>query len=273
MKKILLLLSLSVFAVSCNDDDLYVTADPARPVVPITVAAQQVEGSLCSYDLSISAAETGATVLYVVLPTSDRVPTSKEIYAGHYLPVTSPVVNIETESVDLAAGETFDINLEDLASGDSYTIYAVSVNADGIRSETVYTAAAVVPDLNASGTAIAAMSAATSFSGVPNLGGDFDAFVPVVTKTSDTEYTFNTFWGTTFVSQATGGNFDNQYTYPGKMTINADNTVKIVGTATQAYDNNGGTGVYNPCNNTIEYTLQETLFTGAPPVTVVLSLN
>lgn len=275
MKKILLFLSLSVFAISCNND-FDVTADPSAPTVPVAFTATQSEESVCTYNFDIAASEGVATIYYVVLPTADAAPTSSEIFNGEYADESA---SLDVETVDLLAGETSSFSAADLASGTAYTVYAVSVNVDGIRSEQVFTSSVSVPEYASLASATADFAAATSFTGAPSLGSDsdFSPFTPTVASVSSTQYTFNTFWGTEFIAEVFGNpTYVNQFNYGGTLTINPDLTVTIVGNAPAAWDNAGGTGTYNPCDKTLTYRLNHTLFTsgGQPaPVDVVVTLN
>lgn len=275
MKKILLFLSLSVFAISCNND-FDVSAEPSAPTVPVAFTATQSEESVCTYNFNITASEAVATIYYVVLPTADPAPTSSEIFNGEYADESA---TLDVETVDLLAGETSSFSASDLASGTAYTVYAVSVNVDGIRSEQVFTSSVSVQEYASLASATADFAAATSFTGAPSLGSDsdFSPFTPTVASVSSTQYTFNTFWGTVFIAEVFGNPaYANQFNYGGTLTINPDLTVTIVGNAPAAWDNAGGSGTYNPCDKTITYRLNHSLFTsgGQPaPVDVVVTLN
>jgi hypothetical protein len=279
MKKILLFLSLSVFAISCNND-FDVSAKPLAATVNVDVNATVSDETVCSYDFTL-AVDGDAKVYYVVLPTSDPAPTSSEIFNSEYADETP----LSTETVDLAADGIADLSVSDLASGTSYTVYAVSVNksgsdlSEGVRSEEVFKTTFNVAEYASLANATADFAAATSFTGAPSLGSDsdFSPFTPTVASVSATQYTFNTFWGTVFIAEVFGNPaYANQFNYGGTLTINPDLTVTIVGNAPAAWDNAGGSGTYNPCDKTITYRLNHSLFTsgGQPaPVDVVVTLN
>lgn len=286
MKKILLFLSLSVFAISCNND-FDVSAKPLEATVNVDVNATASDESVCSYDFTL-AVDGDSKIYYVVLPTSDPVPTSYEIWNGEYLNLfdeDDEPIEIPVETVDLLADGIANLSVSDLASGTSYTVYAVSVNksgsdlSDGVRSEEIFTTTFTVPTYASLATATADFAAATSFTGAPSLGSDsdFSPFTPTVASVSSTQYTFNTFWGTVFIAEVFGNPaYANQFNYGGTLTINPDLTVTIVGNAPAAWDNAGGSGTYNPCDKTITYRLNHSLFTsgGQPaPVDVVVTLN
>lgn len=287
MKKILLFLSLSVFAISCNND-FDVEAKPLEVTVNVDVNTAASDESVCSYNFTL-AADGDSKIYYVVLPTSDPAPTSSEIWNGEYLNLfdeDGDPIEIPVETVDLLADGIANLSVSDLASGASYTVYAISVNksgsdlSDGVRSEEVFTATFTVSTYASLETATSDFATATSFTGASTLGSDsdFTPFTPTVTSVSSTQYTFNTFWGTQFIAEVFGNSaYTNLYNYGGTLTINPDLTVTIVGNTAASWDNQGGSGTYNPCDKTITYTLNHTLFTytgGVPaPVDVVVTLN
>lgn len=282
MKKILLILSLSVFAISCNDD-FSVTAKPLASVVPLTITSTKV--TACTYDFNIATGEGVSKVYYVVLPTTDQAPTSSEIWTEEYEVVLEDGTSESGDviknifKVDVASGASMVATASNLTPGLAYTLYAVTVNADGVRSDEVFTSAISVPGYtyeNVSGD----FDGAASFTGAPSVGddADFTAFTPVVTKVSNTEYTFSTFWGPIFVAEYTGNPaYNNNFLYSGTLTINPDLTVTIVGNSPQSWDNLGGTGSYDPCTKTITYNLKNTLLplSGGvrPSVDVVVTLQ
>lgn len=114
---------------------------------------------------------------------------------------------------------------------------------------------------------------ASTYSGTAYAAGNevvFTAtFTPVEGQTN--VYTIDTAWGQDFVAILAGDpSLSGQYPYSGTLTINADQTITIVGDESYA---TGGTGTYDVCNKTFTYQLGQTLFTGDLQIDVVLVAN
>lgn len=104
-------------------------------------------------------------------------------------------------------------------------------------------------------------------------------FTMTLTPTdTEGEYTISSAWGTNFVAGATGNPaFDGLFIYDGTLTLNPDNSVSIVGFDTNffpgtvanadSFDGNE----FDPCNNTLTYTLEQGLFTAPFLVNVRLT--
>jgi hypothetical protein len=104
-----------------------------------------------------------------------------------------------------------------------------------------------------------------------NLVTEFEVtLVPVAGE--DNVYTIATAWGPNLVAELTGNPaFAGQFPYSGTLTINDDNTVEIVADDPATFP--GGTGAYDPCNKTFDYTLQQGLFTDPFTIDVTLVSN
>lgn len=104
------------------------------------------------------------------------------------------------------------------------------------------------------------------------------AFVPVITPVPGVEnsFEFNTAWGVDFIVHMTGNPATSGIrNYPAFVTINPDLTVTVVGINTPAAPNRypGGSGTFNPCTKTINYTLNQGVFTNPFQVAVELTAN
>ena len=98
-------------------------------------------------------------------------------------------------------------------------------------------------------------------------------FYPVITKTGDREFTFDSMWGTGFVAAITQNpQYDGQYVYSGKIIVEDDLTLTIIPTDDNI-SGSGGAGTYDPCTNTFTYVLTEDIFSAAFPVYVTLTPN
>ncbi|HWR94453.1 MAG TPA: hypothetical protein VN192_04565 [Flavobacterium sp.] len=105
----------------------------------------------------------------------------------------------------------------------------------------------------------------SEYIGLPTANGfDYLGFLPKLTQNPNkpNEFIFDTFWGTDFVFNYYGDSFTSLsglYPYAGRLVINQDLTVTIYGFETYA---TGGSGTYDPCTNTFNYTLTNELKVG-----------
>lgn len=129
---------------------------------------------------------------------------------------------------------------------------------------------------------ICSPNAVTSYTGVSIalLAGATPApsFVPVITPVPGVEnsFEFNTAWGVDFIVHMTGNPATSGIrNYPAFVTINPDLSVTVVGINTPAAPNRypGGSGTFNPCTKTINYTLNQGVFTNPFQVAVELTAN
>ncbi|WP_265427527.1 hypothetical protein [Chryseobacterium sp. YIM B08800] len=76
---------------------------------------------------------------------------------------------------------------------------------------------------------------------------------------TDNSFKVNSSWGPSFVAWATDNNgYNNQYLYPGTITIQCSN---VTFTSDAPTTGPGGTGTYNPTTKVIEFTISQSLFT------------
>lgn len=117
-------------------------------------------------------------------------------------------------------------------------------------------------------------SIGVNFTGTPSIEEDvYNSFVPVMVQNPDkpNEFDLNTLWGLNFIGDFTGSSsLNGLYVYKGKIIINDDLTLTVVGTDPGMP---GGSGVYDPCTNTFSYTLAQDLFLDTFVVNVVLTPN
>ncbi len=123
---------------------------------------------------------------------------------------------------------------------------------------------------------------ATSYSGSSIVvGGTTPAYTwvpgPVLTPVVGevNKFQLPTCWGDAFVPSLTGNPAQAIFKYPGYLTVNADNTVTIVGINAPTSPNRypGGTGTFDPCTKIIKYRLNQGLFSNPFQVDVVLTPN
>ena len=117
-------------------------------------------------------------------------------------------------------------------------------------------------------------SLGTDYTSTVFIEGDFVLeYNPVITQspTNPNVFTFTSLWSPSFVAVATGDpQYENQYLYPGTMTINSDFTLTI--TTTAGYGGES-TGTFDPCTNTFNYSLVQELFSGDFTVDVTMVPN
>lgn len=105
----------------------------------------------------------------------------------------------------------------------------------------------------------------------------FENWSPTITAVPGSTNTFqyDTLWGSGLVPLLTGNPALNTFLYPGFLTINADNSVTVVGINDPAFPNRypGGSGTYDPCTKVITYRLSQGLFTNPFQVDVTLTPN
>ena len=115
-----------------------------------------------------------------------------------------------------------------------------------------------------------------NFTGTSSIKDEaYPTFIPVMTQNPDklNEFKLSTLWGENFVADYLGNpNYNDEYVYPGKIIINPDLTLTVIGTDPDDRMP-GGSGVYDPCTNTFSYTLTQDLFADTFVVDVVLTPN
>jgi hypothetical protein len=242
------------FLASCNND-FSVDTPKIAAVEPVDIVATQKPVDNCSffnngleYDLSLVTA-TDVTIYYKIQSSADAAPTSDELLAS-------------ATKVAMTANEELIISKSELPSNTSYTLYAISVNADGLRSEEVYKkvyttqvydASAIITSVESD---FSAALTNNSFKTTPVFSNDDRAYgtdVPViVTKVSADTYEFNTIWGD-FYKTLTNGNTTRPY--PATIKINPDFTVTITYNSALAPYARRSSGIYDPCTKRLELTI------------------
>lgn len=273
--KSLFLLSVA-FLASCNND-FSVDTPKIAAVTPIDIVAVQKPVDNCSFfnkglefDLSL-VTTSDATVYYKIQSTTATAPTSDELLASG-------------TKITTKANEQFLITESELPSNSSFTLYAISVNADGLRSEEVfkkvyttqvYDATNIIASIE---TDFSAALTSNSFKTTPVFSNDGKAYgtdVPViVTKVAADTYEFNTIWGD-FYKTLTNGNTTRPY--PATIKINPDFTVTITYNSALAPYARPSSGIYDPCTKRLELTINwgspVNPAASNPPVYVVTQLS
>lgn len=244
---------LALLLTSCNDDDSFTYELPEQAsVTQVTLSVAQSASSQCTADLTVGATDV-ATVYYLILPSAVEAPNSEDVFDDG-----------AAVSFDEAGSATVTSTI--LTSGVNYTVYAVSVNKDGLRSEQVFTTGYAQPQFGV-------IVDTTYTSSITALGATRPSHTATLTPISGNSYAIDSAWGPNFVAALTGNPaYQGQFLYAGTLTINSDFTVTIVASPTSPWAT-GGTGTYNPCTNVISYTLTQALFTNPFTASVVLTPN
>lgn len=250
---IIIVIFIASMQTSCNDNDSFTYTLPEQAVVTqveISLAVSQAV-TQCTADVSISSSDE-ATIYYMFLPSTSVAPLSADLFDDGNI--------LEFLGADSTTFET-----SNLSEGVSYTLYAISVNRDGLRSEQVFATSYSQPSFQ--------INIDTTYTANPFA---FGAFSPVYTATltptgTPNEYSIDSAWGPNWVAWATGnGGYSGLFIYPGTLIIGDDYSVTIIGAASDDWYATGGSGSYDPCTNEISYTLTQALF--GSPFTVDVTL-
>lgn len=239
--------------VSCNDDDNFRYDMPEQAeLASVDLSIAQSTETVCTVDMSLTTTTDDVSVYYLFAATQAESPTSSDVFD-------------QGEMMYFGEASTQTITSPSLLQLSDYTLYAVTVNEDGLRSEQVFMANYSTPAFD--------VNIDTDYSGESYIGTDLiSEGTTTLTPTADSNvFLVDTCWGANFVADATGNAaLQGQYLYSGTLTINADNSITIVGD--EAWGP-GGTGAYDPCSNMITYSLVQGLFSGDFTVDVTLTPN
>ena len=243
---------LALVLTSCNNDDSFTYELPEQvDVAQVTLSTVSSITSQCTAELTVATSDV-AEVYYIIQPSSDETPDSQDVFD-------------DGNELSFDSASSLIITTPTLVSGTAYTIYAVSVNKNGVRTEEVFTAtyAQAAYTINVDTTYTSSVTAA---------GGARPSHTATLTPVpgATNQYTIDSAWGPNFVAALTGSPaFEGQFPYAGTLTINSDYSVTVVGAPTSPWAT-GGTGTYDPCTNVISYALSNALFSGTPFLTNVV---
>lgn len=245
MKKVFnfLLVGIALAATSCSELPEYELPYELSPTSEVGLdVAVTPENSLCPGPVATFNVDSQSTVHYVVQPAADDAPTSEEIWE-------------DGESVSFDSAGTDEVNIEGVEMGEEYTIYSVTVNENGIRSEEVTSSSFTVSSFQE----IVDASVPTEVTGSPSaFGAQSPVFETTLTAEGDNVYSVGSLWGPNWVAWATGvADYAGAFPYPGTITINPDYTVTVESEAGYAL---GGDGTYDPCTGTFDLSIVTSLF-------------
>lgn len=243
MKKIVSLLVLvSLFITSCSDLQDYELPYDLSPTTGVSLSTNvTAANAVCPAPTATLTVDSESTVYYVVQPAAADALISDDVFD-------------DGKEVDFAAAGSEEVNLTGLDLGGSYTIYAVTVNVNGIRSEAVTTTSFTMP----------------SFSEVvdPTFGEDYTGTVYYgttpfeqfdVTLSNDGSYAFSagSLWGDAIAGLTGNAAYAGMFQYPGVITLDDDFSLTVTSESGYAL---GGAGEYDSCTGTFTYELSTDLF-------------
>jgi hypothetical protein len=209
------------------------------------------------------------------LPVDVNVPINKNGFTINYTVevVEGSAPQIETGTFDASVPAnsddpniTLNINPENISQYaiqvtlNSVSADNITVGIEGTDRPTVFTLGITCPvPLNYTGTTFIGDSPINTFD------------LELTPTDSPNEFLMNTAWGD-FVAAATGDpSFAGQFQYVATLVVNDDNTVDIVADDPDTFP--GGTGVISTCEGTLNYTLEQAVFTTDFTVDVELVAN
>lgn len=252
---IIIVIFIASMQTSCNNNDSFTFDLPEQAVVTqveISLAVSQAV-TQCTADVSITSSDE-ATIYYMFLPSASEAPLSADLFDDGDI--------LEFSGADSTTFET-----TNLSEGVSYTIYAISVNRDGLRSEQVFASSYSQPSFQIN------IDTTYTASPFPSVTGPAPVYTATLTPTgTPNEYSIDSAWGQNFAGWIFNySGYNGFFVYPGTLIIGDDYSVTIIGDPNEPYGYpTGGSGSYDPCTNEISYTLTQAL--SGNPFTVYVNL-
>lgn len=244
MKKVLniLFFGITLGLISCSELPEYELPYELAPTAAVNLnVVVTASNAKCPGPVATFSVDSESQLFYVVQLSSNEALTSDEVFDN------GEVISFDGENSQ-------DIQLEGLDFEENYTLYAITVNKNGVRSEEVTSTSLSMPTFNE----VVDLVLATNYSGASYYSGtlvsEFD-----VTLTAEGGYVFtsNALWGD-FVAWAYGNPaYSGYYQYPGTLTLNEDLGVDV---ASEEFYAEGGEGSFDPCTGTFNFTVLTNLF-------------
>ena len=267
MKKIFLLLFVSVFILSCNNDetnfDRIINSDSGW--LEITSATTEYKTPFSTFTTEVPVAlgvgnnEKGQVITYSIKQISGLPVAGLQTGTFKYNFKSGDVFAKIPVEFKNAASYSIEVTLLSTSNPD----YTVGLSDNTKRVSHIITVCGSIP---------LAASYKASSEIATNAGVEVTAFdlAPVLVPGTTNQYTVDSAWGPNFVAGATGNaGLNGRFPYPATITVNDDLTVTIAGLAFYAA---GGKGTFDPCTNSITYELEQTLFTNPFKVNVTAKL-
>ncbi|WP_294825210.1 DUF1735 domain-containing protein [uncultured Flavobacterium sp.] len=261
-------LKVAVFALvlsgmtSCEEDKVFFDTNNGQSLAGFNIAT----GNFGVVDPAVSESPAVFEVEVGVTTKSNRDRSVQVVVNAENTSADPALYSIDQTSLVIPAGEfvarvkiTADFNLIPESGTKVLTLDLVSVDGmdllDSQRSSFTLEIFRVCP-----------RDIPTTYTGfvTGSQGGATPDFTVVLTPTAQVAtYTSPNFWGD-FVAGASGQPLEGQYPYPGTLTINCDDSVKIV--ATGPAWATGGSGTFDPNTNEFQISVgQDGLFTSPFP--------
>ena len=248
IKNLLLLILATVFTYSCDTNNEVTGYNPDNYNYSTTLQNYSIETDLTTvtnntFEVIFTPTENGK-IYYIAVSNGTEAPTSTEVHsAGNFVDV-----NAGTPSKGL-------ITEEHLFTEKTVTIYTIFKSVDNFISEVPKNISQTLQGCTPSG----------YYTGQPNIfNTDFTPFDIVFTPTGNkNEYTLTTTWGPNLIAELTADpRYTGYFLYPSTLKINDDLSVEVTGNGDSFTP--GGTGTYRPCEDIIEVTLTQEIFTEMP---------
>lgn len=245
MRKFLKLsfLSLGIILSSCSELPEYELPYELSPVSDLGIETEVTgANALCPGPTATFTVDSESTVYYVVQPQAGDALTSDDVFD-------------DGDAVSFDAAGSQGVEITGLEIGESYTIYAVTVNIDGIRTEAVTSTSFTMPSFTE---VVDSSLETTDYVGTVSYGGS--PFVQYnVTLTNDGSYVFSgdSLWGDTIAGLTGNEDYAGIFQYPGTITVAEDFSLTVESEASYAL---GGDGTYDPCTGIFSYGLDTSLF-------------
>lgn len=244
MKKIfnLLFIGIGLAATSCSEMPEYELPYELSPTAEVALTVDVTpSNAICEGPALTFAGDSNTTVYYAIQPTADDALDSDTVFD-------------DGDDISLAGDGSETINLAGLELEESYTVYAVTVNEDGTRSEEVTTANFTMPSFEE----VADVNLTEDYVGTVSYNGTpFEQFD--VTLTNDGSYVFSadTLWGDAIAGLTGRAEYAGAFQYPGTITLGEDFAVTVDSEWAFAM---GGDGEYDPCTGVFSYELVTSIF-------------
>jgi hypothetical protein len=254
--KIGILLLLFAIGISCESPEAETNYTPATSTYEYPGTIILASSNITNFTFNFTYTNSGGGKgYYVVVEGGSTAPTKANVVSG-------TAAKLIKKGNFALTGAPVTISIDGLCNNKTYDVYAVQMSADNFLSPSPV-------KMSVKTAALRALPGTYKANPVA-FDEDADEFTATLTAVAGTtnQFTIDSAWGPHFIYWLTGNpGYDNKYLYAATITINTDNTVTIVGSNT--WSAIGGTGVYNPCDNSFIYTLKQTLF-GNPFTTKVV---
>lgn len=260
LKNILYLFAITLVVVSCDTNDEVTGYDSTSelynyefvPKGDYTVAIDAASVTETSFNVVATSTESG-TIFYMISDASATAPSNEAVHAAG-------------NSIDITENSTATFNVDGgaLFAPADFTVYTVFKNEGNFISESI-------------------SSLSQSLTGCPTTGGVYNAqpnafdvdqtpFTVTLTPTGNAnEFSLDTTWGANLVADLTGDRqYIDQFLYPSILKINDDLSVTVT-TTDDSTLYTGGSGTYTLCDDVIEVTLTQGIFTNPFTVNVTFT--